>query len=136
MLQFCDELGEEDGINPTELAKQTQQNQRRNSSSSARSRHRLTQLCRQVMRGIDDALWCDCCDPLLSDLRTIDVRPQGGSSALIATLITTENDPEMIQEIHDRLRQASGMIRASIAGVIHRKRVPSIQFRVIPERRG
>jgi hypothetical protein len=133
MLESCDEIDQDDGVSPQELAKRWQKQQ--HAGKSKRPLHRLMQLCRQVQHGIDDALWCDCADPLLSDLRTMDVKPIDGSSVLVATLITRETDPEVITLICDHLQMARGMIRASVAGVINRKRVPQIQFRVIPERR-
>ncbi|MDF1813873.1 MAG: hypothetical protein P1V20_16850 [Verrucomicrobiales bacterium] len=133
ILEYCDAVHLDDGVSPHELARQLRKEQRQQKSN--RSRYRLRQLCMQVLHGIDDALWCDCCDPLLSDLRTIDVKPVAGSSVLVATLITPEKDPETISLIHERLHLARGMIRSSVAGVIRRKKVPQLQFRVIPELR-
>ena len=133
ILEICDAVGSDDGLSPFELAKRSNREQRH--SKSKRTHYRLLQLCRQVERGIDDSLWCDCCDPLLNSLRTIGVRPLSGSSALLATVITSESDTDTINLIHERLDAASGVIRASVAGVINRKRVPRIQFRVVFESR-
>jgi len=133
ILEFCDLIDQDDGVSPQELARRSRKQQR--SSNSNRSTYRLLQLCRQIQHGIDDALWCDCCDPLLSDLRTFDVKPIDGSSALVVTLVTPETDLTRIGVIYDRLQLARGIIRASVAGVISRKRVPQLQFRVIPEQR-
>lgn len=129
ILEICDAVGSDDGLSPFELAKRSNRELRH--SKSKRTHYRLLQLCRQVERGIDDSLSCHCCDPLLSSLRTIGVRPISGSSAVLATVITAESDPDTINLIHDRLDAASGLIRASVAGVINRKRVPRIQFRVV-----
>ena len=134
ILEYCDVINSDDGVSTYELAKKRRK-QQRSASFSNRCRYRLSQLCGQVRRGIDDAFWCDLCDPLLSDLRTIEVKPIEGSSALIATVVSPETDMETISLIHERLMLARGIIRASVAGVIHRKRVPQIQFRIIPDNR-
>ena len=97
------------------------------------SRHeiRAEQLCRQVQLGINDFLLCDCCDPLLEDLSLLDVIPQLGSSVLLAVFESPEQEMEALIEIETRLTNARGAIRASVAGVVHRKRVPQLQFRVV-----
>ena len=52
---------------------------------------------------------------------------------MLATVLTSEQDPDTINLIHERLDAASGLIRASVAGVINRKGVSRIQFRVVSE---
>ena len=131
ILELCDVIEDDDGVSPLEIAKRGRKQS--NSDNSNRSRYRLRQLCKQVQHGIDDAFLCDCCDPLLSELRTIHVKPISGSSALIATVVTKEHDPATITMIHERLKQGNGIIRSAVASVISRKRVPQIQFRVVPE---
>ncbi|MDF1751190.1 MAG: hypothetical protein P1U89_00290 [Verrucomicrobiales bacterium] len=131
ILEFCDVITEDDGVSPFELEKQKRK-QNHQSNHSTRSRHRLKQLCRQVQRGIDDAFLCDCGDPLLSDLRTIEVTSVAGSSALCATVLTEHSDPETLSLIYERLLSARGLIRSSVAAMISRKRIPQIQFKVLP----
>lgn len=98
----------------------------------SREEIRAEQLCRQVHQGIEDFLVCECCDPLLEDLLLLDVIPHEGSPVLLAIFETPEEDHEKLKEIESRLTKARGAIRAAIGAVIHRKRVPQIQFHVVP----
>lgn len=97
------------------------------------SRHeiRALQLCRQIQQGVEDFLWCDCCDPLLTELQTLDVTPIGGSSVFLVILDSPDTDPAKLLEKETHLKNARGAIRKSVGAAIHRKRVPQLRFQVI-----
>lgn len=105
-------------------------------SKPSRNEIRMIQLCQQVHLGIDDFLFCECCDPLLEDLQTLDVIAEPGSPVLLAILEHSDSEIETTSDelvmIEERLSKAAGAIRASVGAAIHRKRVPPIRFRVVP----
>ena len=102
-----------------------------NISKPSRHEIRALQLCRQVQQGVEDFLWCDCCDPLLDELQTLEVTPLDGGSGYLAIIESPETEPQKLLEIETRLKEARGSIRASVGAVINRKRVPQLRFHVI-----
>ena len=71
-------------------------------------------------------------DESLSDLNVDSVEPLPGGSVLLVVLSAPSLTQDGIAGIESRLRQASGLLRAAIAGETHRKRVPHLRFRVVP----
>ena len=134
LFELCDELRSDDGISPAEIQKRKQSELRRQNRS--KPNHHAQQLCKQVLHVIDDALICECCDPILEDLRTISVQPKAGSSALEVVFATSECNLARISEMHAALKHVNGLLRSAVGGSIHRKRVPQLNFKIVPERRG
>ena len=88
------------------------------------------QLCVQVKEAIELALLCDCSDPVLQDLEVVDVSPAGSGGVLLVTCATGERDD---RDVERRLTAACGILRLAVGAGIHRKRVPSLKFRVVPQ---
>lgn len=123
----CADVRPDDGIPPAILSKREKQNRdQRRRVGKIRSQ----QLCGQIRQALADALLCDCSDPLLADANVEKVESVCGSSVVLASISLDTLDPELLDELHARLRAASGLLRASIAGAIHRKRVPQLRFAV------
>jgi len=61
------------------------------------------------------------------------VEPLHGGSVLLVVAIKPQAAPEDLPVIEACLRQCAGLLRATMAGEIRRKRVPHLRFRVIPE---
>ncbi len=88
------------------------------------------QLCRQVEEAVSLALACST-SPLLRDLYVVGVEPLKGA-AMMRALVSMEgahNDYELTKQAVDRAR---GYIRGEVARAINRKRVPTLQFAVVP----
>ena len=133
ILEFCDELRDDDGVSPQELAKQKQATERKH--NRGKPNHHARQLCKQVYHAIDEAIACDCGDPVLDDLRAVWVRPAGkGSNKLEVTFTTSETDLNRVAGMHEALQNVSGILRSAAAASITRKRVPQLTFRIVPEK--
>jgi len=128
LTSVCAEPRPDDGIPPAILSKRERQNRdQRQRVGKVRS----AQLCEQIRHALADALICDCDDQLLADTKVERVEAVSGSSSVMASLSFETNDAVLIDEVFTRLQAASGRLRASIAGAIHRKRVPHLRFTVI-----
>lgn len=125
---LCAEPRPEDGVPPHVLARRS-----RSPGSVKAGRHRLDQLCKQVRIALSEALVCDCGDPVIQNLEIVSVKPSTGSTVLQVILKSHDADAdiETIEHAHRQLERASGLLRAAIAGAIHRKRVPQLRFQVI-----
>lgn len=88
------------------------------------------QLCRQVEEAISCAL-ASSTSALLRDLYVVGVEPLRGA-ALMRVLVCTGGVQNDYQRINETLRRARGYLRAEIAQSIHRKRVPTLQFTLVP----
>lgn len=102
-----------------------------NYSKPSRHEIRALQLGRQIQQGVQDFLWCDCCDPLLADLQTLDVTPLIGGSVFLVLIESPETEPSILFDIEAQLKNAKGAIRTSVGAAIHRKRVPQLRFQVV-----
>ena len=91
------------------------------------------QLCHQVEEAIACALVCST-SPILRDLYVLGVEAMSGAAAL-RVLVTMEGDEEEahdLQQTKEALERAKGYFRGEVARSIHRKRVPSLEFTVVP----
>lgn len=77
------------------------------------------------------ALVLDVADPTLEDALIREVRPASGSQALEVVVSVPNADPQLLDEVHASLRAAEGVLRASLAAAISRKRVPALRFQVV-----
>ncbi|MEM7015168.1 MAG: hypothetical protein AAF585_27230 [Verrucomicrobiota bacterium] len=118
--EVCDSPREEDGA-PV----------RRRSRKSRKPNHSSQRLCKQAHQALDLALVLDVADPALEDTSIREVRPVSGSQALEVVVSVPNVDPQLLDEAHAALSAADGVLRASLAAAITRKRVPALRFRVI-----
>lgn len=125
--QVCAGLGPEDGIPPAILAR------RALNRSKKKSEHRSRQYCKQIQHAIEGGLHCDCGNARLRDLTVADVEPISSCAAVLVTVVTRDTDLDQIDCIQQSLTESAGILRAAIASGTHRKRVPTLRFRVLPD---
>lgn len=123
-LAHCDELHEDDGVDPRRYF---------NHYSGRSKRDRKTQqLCRQVERTLNQVLSGDFSDEVLQSLLVESVEPAPNAGNLLVTVSAANLD-----ESHDsltvmeRLDCVTGHIRSEVAASITRKRAPRLTFRVV-----
>ena len=90
------------------------------------------QLCRQVMETLDQVLAGETPDELLQAVQVESVTPAPNSSQLL--VVVTSRDPVNAMTkvaIQARLEERTPWLRSMLAGAIHRKKVPRLQFLVI-----
>jgi len=90
------------------------------------------QLCRQVAETLGLVFSGDCRDELLQALQVLSVIPAPNSSRLLVTVFAdVPLEDYDRRKILDRLDKHTGRLRTEVAASIHRKRVPSLAFRVL-----
>ncbi len=90
----------------------------------------------QLARQVEEALCCAFASSTsahLRDLIVVAVQPVRGV-ALLRVLVTTEGEEEThcYEDVRDALARARGYLRGEVARAIHRKRVPSLEFAIVP----
>ena len=125
--RVCDSLSPEDGIPSTMLERQQRRRSRRGKAD-----HRALQLCKQVHLAIEGSLACDCTHPVLQDVLVTSVQPVAGGAAMLVTLTLPQATLPALDTAHQALVAEEGVLRAAVAAAIHRKRVPTLRFRVVP----
>lgn len=133
ILELCGELRPEDGVSSKELAKRELAELKKRDRN--KPNYHLRQLCKQVYQAIDMAITCDCGDPILDDLKPVWVRPVPKSNSLEVTFTTSERDLEQIELMHTTLNHVEGILRSAVADSISRKRVPTLRFKIMLEKR-
>ena len=91
------------------------------------------QLCHQVEETISFAL-AGSTSPLLRDLYVLGVEPLRGAAAL-RVLVSLEEDASS-EKAAEALRRAHGYLRGEVARAINRKRVPTLEYVLVPPRAG
>jgi hypothetical protein len=128
LTSLCAEVRPGDGIPPHILKRQKQkQHQQRKPVD----RHAL-QYARAVHRCLDGALAGITGDDTMNDWSVLSVESLPGGSVLLVIVSAPSLVHDEITGMESRLQQASGGLRATIAGETHRKRVPHLRFRVVP----
>ena len=61
------------------------------------------------------------------------VEPVSGCAAVLVTVLSREVEIVEINAIQRSLTEASGVLRSAVASGTHRKRVPTLRFRVLPD---
>ena len=126
ILSSCDEVGEDDGLDPRRFLRPVR--------PRVRNRKAL-QLCSQVMDTLTYVLAWECRDEGLRAVSIVAVTPAPNSSRLLVSVRQpSDRDPELVLQ---HLQRANGMLRAEVATAIHRKRVPELTFQIaLPEHAG
>ena len=101
------------------------------SSIAGRSAKKTSQLCSQVQRALSWALDAELQDPLLSELRLMEVQPYPDGSHLLVVFAAPSGSN--LGEAEERLRRATALFREEIARELTRKRLPLLSFIVLPE---
>jgi len=124
LLAYCDEIHEDDGVDPREFFKP-----KRNYEKQDR---KAKQLCRQVAETLSLAISGDCHDETWQSLHVLAVEPAPDSSRLLVTVCADAPQEQFDrQSILDLLSEQMGRLRCEIAATITRKRVPNLMFHVI-----
>ena len=123
LLAHCDELREDDGIDPREFFK----------PASTRDKHdrKTGQLCRQVLETLSLVLGSEFDDPQLHNLQVVSVTPAPNASQLLVTVSHETVDQQSVGEIHARLQRVMGRLRTEVTAAITRKRAPRLTFQVV-----
>ncbi len=126
MLAHCDELRDDDGVDPREFFQ-------RKSSGSRQHQHRKTgQLCQQVAETLSLVLASEFDDPRLHNLQVVSVTPAPNATQLLVTVATDASvDEAAITATHECLARVAGRLRSEVASSITRKRAPRLSFRVV-----
>ncbi|SFI49084.1 hypothetical protein [Planctomicrobium piriforme] len=121
---LCDELRDDDGVDPREFFKP-----QRNRNQG----HRKTkQLCRQVQRTLDLVLSGETGDDLLRGLKIVSITPGADASRLLVTVAAEGvNDPADLLEIETRLAANQSRLRSEVAASITRRKTPVLVFQVL-----
>lgn len=91
------------------------------------------QLCRQVQEAVSEAL-AGMEDDVLLEVWVADVEPAPDAGRLAVIVQAPRGvSPE---DVAARLEKVAGYLRAEVASVITRKRVPTLTFRVLPPETG
>lgn len=121
---LCDELREDDGVDPRRYFK--------SEKSRQRDHRKSRQLCRQIGRALELVLAGETGDDALRDLRIVSIAPGEDSSSVIVT-VRMEADEQLAspEEIRSRLAMRQGALRSVVAATITRRQTPKLTFRVL-----
>ncbi len=123
----CAELGPEDGVDPRLLNNKKWKSKK----SSHFDCRKQGQLCKQVERTITLFFAGESLQPELNDLSVKEIElTTSGKMLSVVLLIPTAMGHEELNGIVDALSRVRGLIRSVVTQSIHRKRAPSIQFRI------
>ncbi len=115
LRDLCAQTHDEDGVDPRYA---------RDQEERAASRKDL-QLCKQAQRALASAL-LGCADPVLSECEVLSVEPNPTAGRLRVVVASACAAGDVLA----RLAAAKGMLRAELARVITRKKVPELVFAV------
>lgn len=130
LTSLCAEIRPGDGIAP-HILKRQKLKQKKQQNRPPVDRHAL-QYAKAAQRCLDGALGAITGDEAMSELNVVSVESLPGGSVLLVIVSAPSLTQDGIADAESRLRQASGLLRAAIAGETHRKRVPHLRIRVIP----
>jgi ribosome-binding factor A len=124
MLAHCEEIHEDDGVDPREFFKAGRQENRQN--------RKAKQLCRQVAETLEQVLSGEVGDDLLRGLHVASVVPAPDASRLLVTIeVDRGSAAEEREAIELALAKASGLLRTAVAAAITRRKAPSLSFCVL-----
>lgn len=123
-LAHCDELRDDDGVDPREYFKPT----RRRTKTDRKAR----QLCQQVAEVVSLVLAGDFGDERLHNLCVESVTPAPDSSQLLVVVAPAIAGERLsVVEVRKLLGAVEGHVRAQVAAAITRKRAPRLMFEVL-----
>ena len=131
----CAGLRPGDGIPPHQIKRQKETERKKEKQTRQPVDRHALQYCKQARL---------CLDGELAALQAADgdqsgpwsvlrVEPVPGSGALVVVVGVPGLTAENLATVEDRLSAASGHLRAAVAGCTHRKRVPPLRFRAVPD---
>jgi hypothetical protein len=119
-VNLCVEFGEEDGIDPRYLVK----------DSRSKTSHKTLQLCKEASRIVTLVLAGETQHLLLRDLHVLSVAPEHEGQSLCVTVVHYVDDVEVCgDEVMLALKQVQGLLRCVLAQALNRKHTPALRFR-------
>ncbi len=128
ILEHCQEIGPEDGVDPRESIRRALIEK----ATQPKLDRKALQLCRQVERTLAFVLSGELNDDRIRDLQIMSVVPAPHTNHLLATLqscVPLEQD-ELI-ELDAALASHKSRVRAAMAADINRRKTPDITMRVV-----
>jgi ribosome-binding factor A len=121
LLLSCSEIGPDDNVDPRTFFQER---------SGKKNNRKALQLCGEVAKTLSYALAWEIGDDVLSLLQVESVVPAPDSTHLLVTasLTVSAGNEVSSDQVVDRLRRATGKLRAMVAAAIHRRRVPDLAF--------
>jgi ribosome-binding factor A len=93
---------------------------------------KAAQLCAQVRRALDYGL-SEALSESSTDAYVVDVVPAPNTSHLLVLVQPAAAiDADGIRELEETLVRHAGQLRTSVAESIHRRKTPTLSFRVVP----
>lgn len=124
MRKFCDEIHEDDGVDPREFF--------RAERGARQPDRKARQLCRQAAETLDQVLSGEMHDRRLACLRVASVQPTPDASRLLVTIVADCAPEEFCRTTTEaRLQASAGRLRAAVAAAITRRKAPVLAFLVI-----
>src|SRR6266446_6248916 len=122
LLASCGEIGPDDGVDPRVFFRK---------ASAKKVDRKALQLWSEVAKALAHALAWELGDDLLGQLQVEAVVPAPDSSHLLVTVsLSAPPGTDLSDQVWERLRRATGRLRAEVAAAIHRRRVPDLEFRL------
>ena len=123
LSQFRAAADADDGQDPRDFFKK---------ENTARGQGRKTQqLCEQVSQTLQQVLG-EAADTRLQALQVVEVAPAPDAAQLLVLLAPMAGCDFDLMETEAALGRAASWLRSEVAAAIHRKRAPSLVFRVLP----
>jgi ribosome-binding factor A len=124
MLAHCDEMHDDDGVDPRDFFKTDRIHKK--------EQHSLERLCHQVAETLDQVLSGEIADNRLQCLHIVSVRPAPDASRLLVTLHADCKREEFDRDLlEDRLAACKGRLRYEVAASITRRKAPTLIFNLI-----
>src|SRR6476660_7410575 len=93
---------------------------------------KAAQLCAQVRRALDFGL-SEALSDSTTDAYVLDVVPAPNTSHLLVLVQpATTVDADGLRQLEETLARHAGQLRTTVAESIHRRKTPTLSFRVIP----
>ncbi|MBM3969431.1 MAG: ribosome-binding factor A [Planctomycetes bacterium] len=124
--QFCQQLGEGDGVDPRLAARQSSGSRRREDD------RKTQQFCQQVAHVLEAVLTGEARDADLQDLNVASVVPAPHAGRLLVTVQSWAEDAlSRWSVIDEKLRRAAPWLRSELAASISRRRIPELVFQFV-----
>lgn len=123
LLAHCDELRDDDGVDPREFFKPA--------SSRDKDQRKTGQLCQQVFETLSLVLASEFDDPRLHNLHVVSVTPAPNASQLLVTVACEGLDESLHAALLATLQSVMGRLRTEVTAAITRKRAPRLLFRIV-----
>ena len=122
LLAHCDEVRDDDGVDPREFFKPA--------SSRDKDQRKTGQLCRQVFETLSLVLASEFDDPELHNLHVVSVTPAPNATQLLVTVTSDMLTEESHRALMEKLNRVMGRLRTEVSAAITRKRAPRLMFRI------